>query len=284
MFFMIKHVLIFTFSLCIIAEAFSQGSLFIIGGGKRPPELLQRLVQEAKVQEKGYIVILPMASAEQDSAIYFASQQFVKMGISRVTGFMMTKGERLAASVIDSIANAQLIYISGGDQSRLMDIIGGTDVQRAIEMCYARGNVIAGTSAGAAVMSQKMITGVELKYPNTTEGTESRGGFETIEAGNIELTSGLGFLKNAIIDQHFVKRKRQNRLMAVAIENPGMLCVGIDEATAILVKNGVAEVIGDSQVVVVVNSKKNRKDYKGKLGATGMRLDLLVPGDTFKIF
>lgn len=269
-----------TFFSSILTQA--QGTLVIIGGGKRPPVLIERLIKESGVDKSGYIVILPMASEEQDSSIFYAKKQFTRVGIEKVTGFMMNKGEMLSKEQVDSIANASLIYIGGGDQSRFMEIIGATDVEKAIKTCYTKGKVVAGTSAGAAVMSEKMITGVELKYKETTEDTE-RQGFQTIEPQNIEISKGLGFLKNAIVDQHFIKRKRQNRLIAVAIENPQYACVGIDEATAIVVKKGVAEVVGESQVMVVTNPNKNVKSVNGRLGATNMRLDVYVPGDTFKI-
>ncbi|MDX2191119.1 MAG: cyanophycinase [Bacteroidota bacterium] len=261
---------------------FAQGKLFIIGGGKRPPHLLQRLITEAGVDKKGYIVIIPMASSEQDSSIFYAKKQFVDRGITNVTGFMMQKGEILTPNIMDSIANASMIYIAGGDQQKLMDIISGTDVERVIRKCYAKGNVIAGTSAGAAVMSEKMLTGVELKHFETTEDSEKQG-FQTIEANNIEIKSGLGFLKESIVDQHFIKRKRQNRLIAVAIENPEVACVGIDEATAILVKNGEAEVVGDSQVLYVLSNDKDYKTVNGKLGAKNLQMHLYVAGDKFKI-
>lgn len=276
-----KYFLSFIF-LLVAFVINAQGTLVIIGGGKRPPVLLQRLISESGVDSKGYIVILPMASEEQDSSIFYAKRQFTRLGIANVTGFIMNKGETLPKNKIDSIANAALIYIAGGDQSRFMEIVGATEVEKAIKVCYSKGNVIAGTSAGAAVMSEKMITGVELKYRETTESSEKQG-FETIEEKNIEISTGLGFLKNAIVDQHFIKRKRQNRLIAVAIENPKYSCVGIDEATAILVKKGIAEVIGESQVMVVTNPNKDIRVVNGRLGARGMILDVYVSGDKFEI-
>src|SRR5690606_26810252 len=97
-----------------------------------------------------------------------------------------------------SITNAKMIYISGGDQNRFMDIIAGTAIEKAIHQSYANGNLIAGTSAGAAVMSKLMITGEELKHPNAS--------LRNIESDNIEIGTGLGMLNQVIIDQHFVKR------------------------------------------------------------------------------
>ncbi|TAF75431.1 MAG: cyanophycinase [Bacteroidetes bacterium] len=274
-----NHILyyILFFSLNI----FAQGKLFIIGGGKRPTPMLERLISESGVDKSGYIYILPYASEEQDSSIFYAKKQFDKMGLMNVFGAIVAKNQMVPPSFLDSISNAKCIYIPGGDQVKFMDIVKSTRIDIAIKKCFKNGGLIAGTSAGAAVMSQKMITGVELKYPSTTENTENKG-FETIEANNIEISEGLGFLQNSIIDQHFIKRKRQNRLIAVAIENPNFLCVGIDEATAILVKNNIAEVIGDSQVLTLLNTQKINK-ITPKLSAKNLQLSLYQSKEKFKI-
>lgn len=260
----------------------AQGKLFIIGGGKRPPEMVQRMILESGVDKNGYVMILPFASEEQDSSIFYAKRQFANAGISNLAGLICKKGEILSKEKIDSIANAAFIYIPGGDQVKFMEIVAGNEIEKAIHLCYKNGGTVGGTSAGAAVMSKKMITGVELKYKETTEDTE-KSGFQSIEKDNIEIAVGLGFLNNAIIDQHFIKRKRQNRLISVAIENPNVLCVGVDEATAILVKNGVAEVVGDSQVLTIISYAKNMKNTNGKLSTKDMKLSLHVPGNKFKI-
>lgn len=263
-------------------HAYSQGKLFIIGGGDRPTAMLKRLMAEANLNEKGYIVILPMASAEQDSSIYYATKQFTNLGFERIKGYYMKKGEQLGPQQTDSIARASLIYITGGDQARFMDIIAGTSVEQAIHECFHRGNVIAGTSAGAAVMSEKMITGNELKYKSLPDSIK-RPSFETIEAKNVEITKGLGLIKTAIIDQHFIVRKRENRLLSVAVENPGMPCIGIDEATAILVKGSRCEVVGISQVMVIKSNARYNKTANNKLASKKMKLDIYLEGDSFSL-
>lgn len=263
-------------------HAYAQGKLFIIGGGDRPTAMLTRLMDEANLKEGSYIIILPMASAEQDSSIYYATKQFTNLGFDRIKGYYMKKGEQLLPQQSDSIARASLIYITGGDQARFMDIVAGTSVEKAIHECFNHGNVIAGTSAGAAVMSEKMITGNELKYKGLPEDS-NRTSFETIEANNIELTKGLGFIKTAIIDQHFIARKRENRLLAVAIENPGMPCIGIDEATAILVKGNRCEVVGISQVMVIKSNARYNKTVNKKLASKKMKLDIYLEGDVFSL-
>ncbi len=265
----------------LVSTTFAQGKLFIIGGGKRPTAMVERMIAESGVAQSGYIMILPFASEEQDSSIFYAKIQFQKVGFTSVFGSIVAKNQVLNKPFLDSVSNAKFVYIPGGDQVKFMDIVKSTGLDIAIKKCFQNGGMIGGTSAGAAVMSEKMITGVELNYKNTTEETE-KDGFRTIEANNIEISTGLGFLKNSIIDQHFIKRKRQNRLIAVAIENPNFLCVGIDEATAILVKKNTAEVIGDAQVLTLLNTEKTTKK-DGKLSAKNIKLSLYTTSQTFKI-
>ena len=253
-----------------------KGKLFIIGGGKRPAGLIDRMVQESGVKNGGYVIILPMASEEPDSAAWYAAQQFLERGIEKVYSFNFVSKQTDDSAWLDSVKNARLIYIPGGDQNKFMAIAEGSPLFPALHLAYRNGATIAGTSAGAAVMSRKMITGNEKKYPQYT------GDYRSIESDNIEIGSGLGFLSNSIVDQHFIKRMRMNRLIAVAIENPDNTLVGIDESTAILVQNDSAEVIGSNQVIVL-NGNHSKKIQNGLLGAKNLNLSIFLPGEKFKL-
>src|SRR5690349_5730398 len=270
-------VILFFFLQAGVAQKKPKGKLFIIGGGSRPDEMVARIISEAGLQQGGYAVILPMSSVEPDSAVYYASLQFTNKGIDNVYGLNFEKGKAWTQTKIDSIRNAKLIYISGGDQNRFMDVVLGTEIEKAIHDAYQRGSVVGGTSAGAAVMSKLMITGNELKHP------EYASTFRNIEADNIEIKQGLGLLEGAITDQHFVRRSRHNRLISAVIEHPEVKGIGIDEATAILVSGNEAEVVGISQVIVLENKKKSRVVRNGKLGAAGIQMSVLLPGDKFKL-
>ncbi len=254
-----------------------QGKLFIIGGGKRPVEMVDRMISESGVDISGYVLILPLASAEPDSAIYYSSKQFSERGIDSIRYITPKSIQGDSASVLDLIRHASLIYISGGDQNRFMELIDGSSIRESIRQVYLQGATIAGTSAGAAVMSSKMITGNEIKHPIYT------GKFPTIEANNVEIDRGLGLLNQAIIDQHFIKRQRWNRLVSVCMENPESICLGIDESTALLVKGGVAEVVGVNQVVAIKHIRAETKIVNGLLGAKNLDLSIYLPGDTLHI-
>lgn len=255
----------------------AEGSLFIIGGGSRPNALVNHMIDEAGLRDGGYAVILPMSSSVPDSAIIWASEQFFHNGIENVTGFNFLHDTQPDSQWLDSIRQANLVYISGGDQNRFMGVAGDTEIEEAIHDAYNRGAMIAGTSAGAAVMSQLMITGNELRYPEYSPT------FRTIESENIELAPGLGLIQTAIIDQHFIWRNRHNRLLTAVIENPDLYGIGIDESTALLVRGNEAEVTGISQVMVFQNPDNSYQEKNGKLGARNLLIDIYLPGETFSL-
>lgn len=253
----------------------THGKLYIIGGGNRPQSMLTEMASLAGISTGKYIYVLPMASSEPDSAILWAKEDFSSAGIKQVYGFNFRKGEEQPPERLDSVRNAGMVYISGGVQSRFMDAVLGTPLYDAVHAAYNNGAVIAGTSAGAAVMSKKMITGEQMKHSGEVAG------YTTIEADNIEIKEGLGLIRDVIIDQHFIKRQRLNRLVTGSIENPDEICIGIDESTAIIVEGQSAKVTGSGQVVVIVNRTKNKKVLNGLLGSEGLELSVYLPGDSF---
>ncbi len=254
-----------------------KGTLFIIGGGDRTDEMMNELVDLSGIRNEGYMFVLPMASSVPDSAIIWAREDFMAAGISIVPGYNFRQGETPPKPQLDSLRNARLIYISGGDQSRFMSVVLNTSILDAIYEAYKRGSVISGTSAGAAVMSKKMITGNQKKHP------ESEAGFVTIESDNIEITEGLGLLKDVIIDQHFIRRQRLNRLVAASIENPDELCIGIDESTAIIVKRKNVRVTGVGQVISIRNMDAIRRVQNGLLGTDNLQINVYLPGESFNL-
>jgi len=133
-------------------------------------------------------------------------------------------------------------WFSGGDQNRVGDKIVGTPLQKLILERYAEGAGIGGTSAGAAIMSRIMLTG------DDRDGKEA---LTEIGKGAYRTREGMGFLpESCIVDQHFLRRNRQNRLFSVMMEHPDHLGLGIDEATALVVKGGKATVLGEHGVMV----------------------------------
>ncbi|MBU2649608.1 MAG: cyanophycinase [Bacteroidetes bacterium] len=252
-----------------------KGTLYIIGGGKRPEAMVREMISLSGADSSGYIIILPMASEEPDSSAFYAARQFSMLGIQSIAAMNILDANVCSHDRLDSIRGAAMIYITGGDQQRFMDIVLQTPVHEAIRSAFNEGSLIAGTSAGAAVMSRLMITGNEFKHPEYT------GDFRTIEAGNMEIKEGLGLVDDIIVDQHFVKRMRMNRLISVALENPGVLCAGIDEATALVIHGRKGRVSGESQVILIRFDGIYKTNEKGLIAGRGLQLDILLPGESF---
>jgi cyanophycinase len=249
----------------------SQGKLFIIGGGDRTFELMEALMEAAN-----YIGILPMSSEEPDSAYYYIREDFEMVSLNPCINMNFSESDLINNSKLDSLRKCKLIFITGGDQNKFMNLVHSTPIEEAIKNAYQNGAVIAGTSAGAAVMSEIMITGEE----NFSEEYSST--YDKIWKGNGIYQTGLGMLQGAIIDQHFVARSRHNRLLSALCDFPGHMGIGIDESTAILVKGDSATVVGSSQVLVF--SPQDTCDYHFKHYAPkDVRISILVSGEKFAL-
>ncbi len=258
-------------------NAKDSGKLFIIGGGERPLSLMKALTDEAQIATDDLIVILPFSSSIPHEASAYAREQFVTLGYRNVRPIYLNEDSLVSEQAKDSIRRASIIYITGGDQNLFMKTAERNEIVKDIRYVYQNGGLIAGTSAGAAVMSAKMITGNQQLLEEYSPDVQ------IIHEKNIEISKGLGLLKNAIIDQHFIKRMRLNRLISVAIENPDESCIGIDESTAIIVTGNTIKVSGESQVIVLKNNGKTKKSAKGLLGANNLKISIYLPGESFTI-
>ncbi|MBK8310605.1 MAG: cyanophycinase [Chitinophagaceae bacterium] len=271
-FLLLKCQLVF----CQQKQETATGKLFIIGGGDRSAELIKTLVSTAQLNSKDYIVVLPMSGGEPDSSFHYIKIQLAQACNNIIANLNFTKDKIDDKRWIDSLKKAKLIFITGGQQTRFMESVSNTPVFEAIHFAYKHGATIAGTSAGAAVMPEFMITGSELT------DTVYRATFRKVHPDNIEFTAGLGLIKSAIIDQHFIIRSRYNRLLSAIEKFPTYICIGIDEATAIIVNGKKVTVTGESQVVVLSNPK-NLKVKDGLIKMDNLRFSIYTAGDTFNL-
>jgi cyanophycinase len=253
-----------------------KGSLFIIGGGDRSPALVQSLISTARLGQKDYIVILPMSSAQPDSSYYYIKEDLQPATSAIIANLNFTRNNVTDNRWLDSLKHAKLIFITGGDQSRFMGVVLNTPVVDAIHYAYKNGATIAGTSAGAAVMSKQMITGNQLSADSSSST------FKMIHTNNVELKEGLGLLETVIIDQHFVVRSRYNRLISVLAKFPSYICIGIDEATAIIVQGKKITVAGESQVIVL-SDPENLSVNNEIIKTNKVRFSIYTKGDQFRI-
>jgi cyanophycinase len=200
-----------------------------IGGGSLPDYMYDEFYKYAGAE--AHLVVIPTATGREiDEAKIKAdwhSSGFKKVSV------LHTRDRDLASTPEFSkiLKEASAVWLSGGSQSRLAKAYLGTQVEQELYNLIARGGVIGGSSAGAAIMSRVMISG-----------------------GNPvpEITTGFNLFPGVILDQHFLKRNRIPRLSAAIRERPNLIGLGIDEDTAIIVEDKAFKVIGDSYVLRLI--------------------------------
>ena len=257
------------------------GPLMIVGGGPQPPALVQRFVDLAGGRGHARIVVFGMASEDGEKAGEEKAQDLRALG-AEARNVWANHAQANTDSVARLLADATGVWFVGGDQVKLIAALRGTKTDSAMHARYRAGAVIGGTSAGAAVMSAIMITGDE-RHPGGARPDTSSGGFMTIARNDIVIDSGFAFVRGAIIDQHFLRRKRHNRLISLALEDAPHLAAGIDESTALIVRpDDTWEVAGESAVIVYDARHASITPSRSPvLGATDIRMHVLPAGSRF---
>lgn len=218
-----------------------KGTLIIVGGGGMPRAILDSFLQAAG-GKGGVVGIIPTSTSDPDGALKEWRDDLERAGLAFVPLDVRTREDASRPDLLERARPCTGFWFSGGDQNRVGDMIVGTPLQALVLARYRAGAAVGGTSAGAAIMSKIMLTG------------DDRNGKEALTEfgpGAYRTREGMGFLPAGIIvDQHFLRRSRENRLFSVLMEHPDHLGLGIDEATAVVVKEGVARVLGERSVMV----------------------------------
>ncbi|MEX2458416.1 MAG: cyanophycinase [Actinomycetota bacterium] len=219
------------------------GVVIAIGGAEdklRDRVILERFVQLAG-GTKAHIAVLSTASSLGDEATELYGALFAREGAVATAGLRpLTREEAQDPALARIVDDASGVFMTGGNQLRLASVIAGTRVGEAILEAHRRGAVIAGTSAGASALSSHMVA-----FGSSGASPKHR---------MVQLASGLGVIPGAVIDQHFEQRNRYGRLLAAIAQSPGLLGIGIDEDTAIVVDDGVLEVIGKGAATIIDGS------------------------------
>lgn len=264
--------------------ATTRGHLLIVGGGPLPPAVLSRFLELAGGAGRARIVVFPMASSDPEAGVELTAD-FRKMGAAaeRIVLDHAKADTAEAASRLDGVTG---IWFGGGDQVLLTKALSGTRTEAAIHARYRDGAVVGGTSAGAAVMSTPMLTGDE-KRPggDRPPAKDSRDAYMTIARDNVVTEPGFALIRGAIVDQHFIRRRRNNRLVSVVLEHPDLVGVGIDESTALEVDPaGGWRVLGLSVAVVYDARRAAITPPGGKvLGAAEIRMSVLPDGSRYDL-
>ena len=252
-----------------------KGHLVLIGGGDKPDAAMRKFVELAG-GPGAPIAVLPTASSSKKTGPNQKAQFEKEFGCTDVTVVpIKDRAQSFDEKYVKVLASARGIFFSGGDQALIIRALRGTPAGDAVATAFADGAVVGGTSAGTACQSPLMITG--------------NGDFKVIKAGNVELWEGLGFFTGVIVDQHFVARQRQNRLISVILEHPELLGVGVDEDTAVWVKpDRTFEVIGASNVIVIdaAATTVTRAPAAGGgelIGGRDLKVHVLLAGERFDL-
>lgn len=217
------------------------GPLVIIGGAEDKTGrsvVLRRFVRLAGGRS-ARIVIVPTASSVEPEMVVVYTDLFTRLGATTVTAVRpQTRAMADDPALAAQTASATGVFMTGGNQLKLSQWLTGTALGDAVHAAHQRGAVVAGTSAGASVMTTHMISlGAEGITPRHRTS---------------QLSSGLGLLDGAVVDQHFDQRTRFGRLMSLVAASPNLLGIGIDENTAAIVtEKRWLEVVGAGAIFVV---------------------------------
>ena len=256
----------------------SDGKLLVIGGAEShdtgADAILERFIKLAGGHEARLVVIATASHSPAEREREY-TEIFQRLGAQEVTALRL--GSREQANSDDAVAiveQATGVFFTGGDQLRVATRLGGSRVDSTLHARLADGLVLAGTSAGAAMMSSTMILG----------GSEA-----SLSTGSVRTGPGLEFLPGVLIDMHFAERGRLNRLLSAIAMFPHELGLGIDENTAILVEGVRFEVLGAGSVTVIdagpatTISLPDGGDSDGPIALCDVRLHVLPAGYAFEL-
>ncbi len=255
----------------------TRGFVIPIGGAEEKvgdPTILRAFV-ELCGGKSARIAVIPTASMLSDTGPRYI-QAFGQLGAGYVEVVDFRERQDTASpDALEALERSTGVFLTGGNQLRLSTILGGTPVAQLLRRLSARGVHVAGTSAGAAFVSEHMIA----------FGSEGA----TPIAGQVTLTPGLGLTNRVIVDQHFRQRDRLGRLMAALAYNPFAHGIGLDEDTAAFIgPDNVFRVVGTGGITIVdVSDLEYSSMAIAKVGKpvqlVGVRLHVLVDGATYDL-
>ena len=250
------------------------GSVMAIGGAEdkfRERSILSTFLMLAGSSE-ARIAIIPTASSIESAGERYKAI-FLELGAqSAHIAFVRDRDHANDPGWTNAFANVSGVFMTGGNQLRLSTRIGGTFIEQQIKQCWRNGATVAGTSAGASILSSHMIA-------FGTSGPSPR-------QRMAHMVAGFGLVQQAVIDQHFRQRDRTGRLMSLVAGSPSLLGVGIDEDTAaIFGPHGTIDVVGRHSVTIIDGSSlyTDFAEIKGHGGITvsGAVIHSLTAGRRF---
>lgn len=236
-----------------------KGTLVIVGGNMQDPAIVKRFIDLAGGPDAP-IVIIPTAGDEDEYDNYWSGlKQWRENGAKNLT-VIHTRDKKIADTdtFVKPIRAARGVFFAGGRQWRLADAYLNTLTHKELQHLLNRGGVIGGSSAGASILASFMVRG-------DTKGNDTMIGDHTV---------GMGFLKNAAVDQHVLRRNRQFDMLEVIDRHPELLGIGLDEDTAIVVTGDQFDVIGRSYAIIYSNQPVAGSNGRFYFMGAGDRFDM----------
>lgn len=251
-------------------------TLIAIGGAEDKTEdmdVLKRVLTEAKgASSRVHVITTATGYPEEVGQTY--RDAFSLLGITCEVTHVATRAEAADPELLKKIAAADVVFFTGGDQLKLATILGGTPFLDVVRERHDAGAIVAGTSAGAAIMSQLMIYGGDPE--------------KAMQKGEVALTAGFGLAPDVVFDTHFMNRGRLARLFNVIAMAPDKTGIGLDENTGVILRaDGEIEVIGAGAVTVVggksLTSNITAIERGEEIVATGYSVTTLTAGQKFRL-
>ena len=225
--------------------------------------------------QRAVIAVIPTASSDPDTGAFY-EQTFKSLGARTAVALPIEgRADCERQELLDAIEKADGVFLTGGTQLRLSTTLGGTSVAKLLRRRNAAGQHVAGTSAGAAFLSEHMIA----------FGDEG----PTPKQGMVTLAPGLGLTNRILVDQHFRQRDRLGRLLMALSLNPFAVGVGLDEDTAAFIgPDDIAEIHGSGAITIVdpshVEFSSADSTAPGEpVSLIGVRLHVLTHGATYNL-
>lgn len=256
-----SRILFATLLLCAATYSITaQQRLFVVGGGDRPDEAVKKFI-EWSGGEKARLLMITWASGVPEESFEALKKDFSIVPTAAIEhAAMRPLDAEKRAKFVEQLSTATGLFFSGGDQNRIMDVLADEELLKLIREKYRAGTPVGGTSAGAAAVSDPMMTGeADLKI---------------LDGSKVGTRKGLGLIPNVIFDQHFLVRQRHNRLFGLLMVNPKMLGIGIDEDTAVLIEDNRRLTVAGQTFVMIADA-----GYRDG----GMLVNFLKPGQSYDL-
>lgn len=253
-------------------------TLFIaIGGGDltKAESVLSQFLEAVRKNRDARLLVMTVATNDPRAASKKYNALFRSRGVNHVDAMDVSiREDAYEKRAVEKAENADAFFFTGGDQLNITTLLGGSPLGQKIQERANEGVIVAGTSAGAAMMPKTMIISGESVKPPTV--------------GGVEIAPGMDLFDSLLIDTHFSQRGRHGRLLAAMAHYPNALGIGLDERTAIFIQGNLFRVVGDGAVTVMDGSGVTINDlpYRGegeRVGIAGVRVDVLPDGYKYNI-